>query len=204
MIKFGTARARLLAQAIETGFARSGNHEITVTDTKIVTFFYRGTPITQWNMDIDKITQDALGYAQYPSTRANQRKNEQAIAEYRSAAKSEIDVARLKIANLKRAAAAKSAQQMAEIAARCIAAEEKSAELTEKPKQILKGGHIQCTDAIFYCKDPSQSALPKVSFINSETREVILVLEPLPDGLIDTRDEAERRRLPMRMRSEQK
>jgi hypothetical protein len=79
-----TARARLLARAIEEGFARNGNHEITVTDTKVVTFHYRGTPITQWNMNTNIITQDAPGYENLPSTRANQIKNEHAIDEYRN------------------------------------------------------------------------------------------------------------------------
>jgi hypothetical protein len=81
MKKLRTARARLLNRALQEGFVHQGNHEIKVEGTK-VTFYFRGTPITVWDTSTQEILQDAHGYNTV-STADNQRKNENAILEYR-------------------------------------------------------------------------------------------------------------------------
>ena len=88
MLRLRTARARLLERALAEGFVKKGNHEIKV-HKEMVTFYFRDTPITMWDMIHGTVTQDSHGYDTI-STTDNQRKNAEAVAEYRKARVAEL------------------------------------------------------------------------------------------------------------------
>jgi hypothetical protein len=66
------ARSRLLAQALQAGSAELGNHKI-VYKNLVATFYYKGTPITEYNFKTLQFKDLPTGFEHTKST-PNQRK----------------------------------------------------------------------------------------------------------------------------------